>query len=83
LPEVLELFELQLLLSKLFVREPPLALLGSVNCLRFAGATSISRISSFNVTRSSWHQVVGNCKTEASAKSVPMDSYMAEDLLRW
>jgi integrase len=29
------------------------------------------------------HQVVGNCKTEASAKPVPMDSYMAEDLLRW
>ena len=36
-----------------------------------------------NVTRSIWHQVVGNCKTEASAKPVPMDSYMAEDLLRW
>jgi hypothetical protein len=36
-----------------------------------------------HVTRSIWHQVVGNCKTEASAKPVPMDSYMAEDLLRW
>ena len=35
------------------------------------------------VRRSIWHQVVGNCKTEASAKPVPMDSYMAEDLLRW
>ena len=35
------------------------------------------------VTRSIWHQVLGNCKTEASAKPVPMDSYMAEDLLRW
>jgi hypothetical protein len=30
-----------------------------------------------------WHQVVGNCKTEASANPVPMDSYMAEDMLRW
>jgi len=30
-----------------------------------------------------WHQVVGNCKTEASAKPFPMDNYMAEDLLRW
>jgi integrase len=29
------------------------------------------------VTRSIWHQVVGDCKTEASAKPVPMDSYMA------
>jgi integrase len=35
------------------------------------------------VTRSIWYQVVGNCKTEASAKPVPVDSYMAEDLLRW
>ena len=35
------------------------------------------------VTRSIWHQVLGNCKSEASAKPVPMDSYMAEDLLRW
>ena len=35
------------------------------------------------MTRSIWHQVLGNCKTEASAKPVPMDSYMAEDLLRW
>jgi hypothetical protein len=26
-----------------------------------------------------WHQVVGNCKTETSAKPVPMDSYKAED----
>jgi integrase len=35
------------------------------------------------VTESIWHQVVGVCKTEASAKPVPMDNYMAEDLLRW
>ena len=32
---------------------------------------------------SSWHQIVGDCKTEASARPVPLDSYMAEDLLRW
>lgn len=35
------------------------------------------------MTRSIWHQVVGDCKTEASAKPVPLDSYMMEDLLRW
>jgi integrase len=34
-------------------------------------------------SRSIWHQVLGNRKTEASAKPVPLDSYMAEDLLRW
>ena len=36
-----------------------------------------------SITRSIWHQVVGDCKTEASARPVPLDSYMAEDLLRW
>jgi len=36
-----------------------------------------------SVTRSIWHQVVGNCKTETSAKPVPLDSYLAEDLLQW
>ncbi len=32
---------------------------------------------------SHWDQVFGICKTEASARHVPMDSSMAEDLLRW
>ncbi len=36
-----------------------------------------------SVTRSIWHQVVGDCKTEASSKPVPLDIYMAEDPLRW
>ena len=35
------------------------------------------------MTRSIWHQIVGDCKTEASAKPVPLDSYMADDLRRW
>ncbi len=35
------------------------------------------------VTESIWHQLVGVWKTEASAKPVPMDEYMAEDLRRW
>jgi integrase len=36
-----------------------------------------------SVTRSIWHQVVGDCKTEASAKPVPMDECKAKDLQRW
>ena len=36
-----------------------------------------------NVTRATWHQVVGECRTEASAKPVPMDESMPEDLMRW
>jgi len=35
------------------------------------------------VTRAIWHQIVGDCKTEASAKPIPLDSYMADDLQRW
>lgn len=88
-PEVLELFELQLLLGKLFVRERTLALLDAATGLRVSELLALrwSDVDfenlELNVTRSIWHQVVGNCKTEASAKPVPMDSYMAEDLLRW
>jgi hypothetical protein len=34
-----------------------------------------------NVTRSIWHQVIGDCNTEASAKPVPLNSYLTEDLV--
>jgi len=88
-PDVLELAELQLLLSKLAVRERTLALLDAATGLRVSellalrwGDVDFENLE-LRVTRSIWHQVVGNCKTEASAKPVPMDSYMAEDLLRW
>jgi integrase len=88
-PDVLELAEFQILLSKLSVRERTLALLDAATGLRASELLAIrwSDVGfenlQLNVTRSIWHQVVGNCKTEASAKPVPMDSYMAEDLLRW
>jgi integrase len=88
-PDVLELPELQLLLSKLSVRERTLVLLDAATGLRVSELLVLrwSDIDFKNlelrVTRSIWHQVVGDCKTEASAKPVPMDSYMAEDLLRW
>jgi integrase len=88
-PDVLELAELQLLLTKLDVRERTLALLDAATGLRVSEPLAIrwSDIDFDNlelsVTRSIWHQVVGDCKTEASAKPVPLDSYMAEDLLRW
>jgi integrase len=89
IPEVLELTEIQLLLSKLGVRERTLALLAAGTGLRVSELLALRWQDmnfdnlELNVTRSIWHQVVGNCKTEASAKPVPLDSYMAEDLLRW
>jgi integrase len=88
-PDVLELWEIQLLLSKLGVRERTLALLDAGTGLRVSELLALRwRDVDFenlelNVTRSIWHQVIGDCKTEASAKPVPLDSYMAEDLLRW
>jgi integrase len=88
-PDVLELAELPLLLSKLSIRERTLALLDAATGLRVSELLAL-RWSDVNfenlelsVTRSIWHHVVGNCKTEASAKPVPIDSHIAEDLLRW
>lgn len=88
-PDVLELSELQLLLSRLAVRERTLALLDAATGLRVSELLALRwddvdfKNLEIRVTESIWHQVVGVCKTEASAKPVPMDEYMAEDLLRW
>jgi integrase len=88
-PDVLELAELQLLLSNLDVRERTLVLLDAATGLRVSELLALRwedvnfKTLELSVTRSIWHQVVGNCKTEASAKPVPLDSYMAEDLLEW
>jgi integrase len=88
-PDVLELAELQLLLSKLAVRERTLALLDAATGLRVSELLALRwddvdfKNLEIRVTESIWHQVVGVCKTEASAKPVPMDEYMAEDLRRW
>jgi integrase len=36
-----------------------------------------------SVTKCIWRDVVGHCKTEASRKPVPLDSFMAGALWRW
>jgi integrase len=88
-PDVLELEELRLLLTKLELRERTLVLLDAATGLRVSELLALRwedvdfKALELRVTRSIWHQVVGDCKTEASAKPVPLDSYMAEDLLRW
>jgi integrase len=88
-PEVLELAEIQLLLSRLSIRERTLVLLDAATGLRASELLALRwedvdfKNLELRVTRSIWHQVIGHCKTEASAKPVPMDDYMAEDLLNW
>jgi len=88
-PDFLQLEEVQLLLTKLDVRERTLVLLDAATGLRVSELLALRwedvdfKTLELSVTRSIWHQVVGDCKTEASAKPVPLDSYMAEDLLRW
>ena len=82
-PDILELAELQLLLSKLAVRERTLALLDAATGLRVSELLALRWCDvdfenlELRVTRSIWHRVLGNCKTEASAKPVPMYAYMA------
>src|ERR1700760_2606605 len=87
-PDVLELSELQLLLSRLELRERTLGLLDAATGLRVSELLALRwedvdfKALELRVTRAIWHQVIGECKTEASAKPVPLDSYMADDLLR-
>jgi integrase len=88
-PDVLELHEIQALLGALAVRERTLALLDAATGLRVSELLALQwedidfENLEIKVTESIWHQVLGVCKTEASAKPVPMDQYMAEDVLRW
>jgi integrase len=89
IPDALELGELQLLLIKLDTRERTLVLLAAATVLRVSELLGILWADvdfdnlELRVTRSIWHQKIGDCKTEASAKPVPLDGYMAEDLLQW
>ncbi len=81
--------ELQALLRNLELRERTAVLLDAASGLRVSELLALRwRDVDFEnlelrVARSIWHQVIGECKTEASAKPVPLDSYLAEDLLRW
>jgi len=65
---------LQLLFSRLSVRERTLALLDAATGLRVSELLALRWCDvdfenlELRVTRSIWHQVLGNCKTEASAK---------------
>lgn len=89
IPDVLEVGEFQALLGELQLRERIMLWVGMTTGLRrgeLAGLRwcdiSFEKLT-IDVLRSVVDQRVGKVKTEASKKPVPIDPYVAEDLLRW
>ena len=89
IPDVLEVSEFQALLEELSLRERTLVALDGITGLRRGELIGLKWADidfenlQIDVNRSVVHQVVGNCKTEASQKPVPLDSSVAEDLWLW
>lgn len=88
-PAVLTVAEMRLILSKLSIRERALISTDMITGIRrgeLAGLkwkdVDFKRLV-LRIRRSVVDQVTGRCKTEASAKPVPMDNYTAKDLLAW
>jgi len=89
IPDVLEITEIQALLQELSLRERLLVTMDVITGLRRSELVGIKwsdvdfeRLE-ISITRSVVLQVVGNCKTEASRKPVPLESAVAEDLWLW
>jgi len=88
-PDILEAGELRLLFDQLSHRERVMVLLDSVTGLRRSELMAIKWLDvdfeqlELSVTRSIYRQVVGRCKTEISRKPVPLDPWIAEELLTW
>ena len=88
-PNVLAPAEIKLLLDHLDLRERTLVLVAASTGVRqselFAlkwGDIDFSH-GTMNVTRSITYGIVGQCKTEASQKPVPVHSILAEELTQW
>ena len=88
-PDILEVREMQLLLTALGIREKAMVFLDMPTGLR-RGELAGLKWEDFNfkelyvsVTRSLVDQHVGAVKTEASRKLMPIDEYVARDLLAW
>jgi len=81
--------EVQRLLDALALRERTLVLLDVGTGLRMSELFGLKwkdvdfRTSEVSVIRSIVMQVTGPCKTEASQKPIPLDSYLAEALRVW
>jgi len=89
IPDVLDVGEFQALLGELQLRERVMLWVGMTTGLRrgeLAGLrwcdVNFEKLT-IDVLRSVVDQRVGRVKTEASKKPVPIDPYVAEDLLDW
>lgn len=88
-PDILELTEMRLILPELSAREKGLISLDMITGIRRGELAALKwKDIDFanlllNVVRSVVDQRTGKCKTEASAKPVPIDQYTASDLLAW
>lgn len=88
-PDILEVKEIQNIVAKLELRERVLLFLDMASGLRRGELAGLKWLDfdfqalDANVQRSVVDQVVGRCKTEASQKRIPLDTYTARDLLAW
>jgi integrase len=89
IPDVLEVVELRLLFGELSHRERVMVLLDAITGFRRSELMALKWLDvdfeqlEISVTRSIYRQVVGRCKTEISRKPVPLDPWIAEELLTW
>lgn len=88
-PDILEVSELVALFDQLSQRDRSMALLDVVTGLRRSELIGLKWLDvdfeqlELSVTRSVYRQRVGRCKTEISRKPVPLDPWVAEELLTW
>ena len=88
-PDILEVHELVALFDQLSHRDRAMALLDTVTGLRRSELIGLKWMDvdfeqlELSVTRSVYRQRVGRCKTEISRKPVPLDPWVAEELLTW
>jgi integrase len=89
IPDILTIDEMQKLISAVRLRERVLIFLDMVTGLRRGELAGLKWADidflnlQINVSRSVVEQHVGKCKTEVSQKPVPIDEYIAADLLEW
>lgn len=89
IPDILEVHELRNLFNELSHRDRAMALLDTVTGLRRSELIGLKWSDvdfeklELSVTRSVYRQRVGRCKTEISRKPVPLDPWVAEELLTW